>query len=130
MKNQHKCSCVLCHYVTTSANIKQHFNSKRCKDTQKFPNRKKGFCPHCNMKFDEMSVSESANHTQWCKLAPHIDQKKNEKRLICQTVMATKEVQIRKKATKQKRYGDENYNNVRKNKATKLERYGSENYIN
>jgi len=40
------------------------------------------------------------------------------------------ETKLKKKQTKHKRYGDENYTNVAKIKQTKLEHYGDENYTN
>ncbi len=41
-----------------------------------------------------------------------------------------KKIDLKSKKTKLERYGDENYNNIKKSKETKLKKYGDENFVN
>jgi hypothetical protein len=76
-----------------------------------------------------MTVSQCANHVQWCTLNPNLERNK-ERSNKNREKAANNESQIKKKQTKLTRYGDKNYNNIQQAKQTKLIKYGNSFYNN
>jgi len=63
------CSCIICRKELTTANLDKHYKSKRC--TTGTPQRQKlTNCKYCHFEFGNLSVSEIANHSRWCKENP------------------------------------------------------------
>lgn len=65
-----KLQCTKCNnwFTTKGKNYEKHTTS--CKGDYKPPGPLRQTCVHCNRSFVNLTSSEKANHTRWCKLNP------------------------------------------------------------
>lgn len=64
--------CYKCKQFFKNCNFNRHFNT--CDGEIKRTTNKS--CPHCNISYENMSLSQIGNHTRWCKFNPKLDENK------------------------------------------------------
>ena len=92
-----KLQCTKCNnwFTTRARNYEKHIAS--CRGDYKPPGPLRLSCVHCERSFDNLTTSEKANHTRWCKSNP---KRENYKKSLSQRQFGTLTPESKKKAAK------------------------------
>lgn len=115
-------SCLLCRHEISITNFSRHVKSGKC--------NKEKTCRYCDSALS--TFNDPANHVNWCSLRPDLSEIKKRRGDLLNASWKTHhgERVSKSKATKLKKYGDENYCNVDQIKETKLANHGDEGFNN